>query len=59
MREQSGQAHFNTPASHSRGLSTLRAAAISQSGKISLLRRAHPARRAFYIIGNLSKFPII
>ncbi len=59
MREQSGQAHFNTPASHSRGLSTLRAAAISQSGKISLLRRAHPARRAFYIIGNFDKFPII
>ena len=42
-----------------KGLSTLRAAAIPQSGKISLLRRAHLARRAFCIIGNLSKFPII
>ena len=41
------------------GKPTLRAAAIPQSGKISLLRRAHPARRAFCIIGNLSKFPII
>ena len=42
-----------------RDLYTLRAAAIPQSGKISLLRRAHTARRVFISQVSPKDLPMI